>query len=446
MKKLVFILFIFILLLVIPIKAESIDFSTLEDIAKCWEIYCDVECHSNCVDYFLKRDKFSLEDIWLCDLRTTIDKKEECLKRFSERGGDISLCKNSFAGCGPSIALCVKTYALKFNKESDCDLILDRCAVPWFQPGDPPDDSARYWYKECKKYFLDLSADEKKCYERIEGEKLSASRRYIDCLTNLAIKKDDVNICYKIIKIYDTQDIDKCLFEVARSKNDAKICDQIKTNTEHANYRDECYNQISHITKDSSLCDKIENKVWKESCYERSRPSIGLIVTAPSIVLRYFFFFVAMTLLTGFGILITRKKHYLKGIAYGITFGWILSLIVGVIKIDPYSIGLTPLRNLLQSLMILPIVTLIYGSFGLLMFLFVLMGAIQMYSPAISYILNYGLIYLLGYSLIGLGLGLVYRSIEKLTNKKFAIIAIIILIVFFLILFMIKPMTFEFSM
>lgn len=427
MKKQMFILFIFLLLIIIPVQAHDINYDNPDDIWKCGSK--EGYEQEKCFERFAEKGG----NISLCQ---SMDRKA-CIETYGKDTGDFEYCNNIDLAkeCSTIESACIKAYALKSKKESDCELLLTYCKQPNWQPGDY--DYA--FYKECKKEFTTVSTEERECYNQKDS---------IGCLRKLAISKNDLSICYSIIPesligFPGSNLHDECLLEFARSKKDAKVCDKIKTNLEPTNYRDECYSHFSYLTQDSSLCAKIENELWKESCYERSKPSAELITTAPNIALRYFLFFVVITSLTVFGILITRKSYYFKGITYGLIFGYIVVILFGILKFDPRNISSTFIQYLFFTLRDLPIIALLYGSFGLLLFA---AAALQMISPAIAYIVNSGIIYLLGYSLIGFVFGLLYRLFEKYVNKKFAIFAVLVLIIFFWILFALNPHLLEIRM
>lgn len=82
------------------------------------------------------------------------------------------------------------------------------------------------------------------------------------CFAKVGIVKLDENLCKNFIKCFSCQE--KCLTYLAVKKNNPDLCELIKSI-----YRDDCYIEYAAANNDISLCDKVKQAGRIEWCLER---------------------------------------------------------------------------------------------------------------------------------------------------------------------------------
>lgn len=89
------------------------------------------------------------------------------------------------------------------------------------------------------------------------------------CLSQLAQKELDPNICTELVKIGEKAEADFCYIKIAVNKSDETICQKIGNGPGTYWLRGRCYNEIAVKTKNSLLCDKIDLIEEREDCYKK---------------------------------------------------------------------------------------------------------------------------------------------------------------------------------
>lgn len=96
----------------------------------------------------------------------------------------------------------------------------------------------------------------------LESCKLGSYEGTVWCYTGIAIKRNDPEICYELIKDYQYVPEDDCFMDLAIYTNDPNHCS-------HLGYRymkDDCFYRIAVNKTDSTICQLIEDFNQKENC------------------------------------------------------------------------------------------------------------------------------------------------------------------------------------
>lgn len=99
-----------------------------------------------------------------------------------------------------------------------------------------------------------------------------------ECYSTLAIKEGKADICESA----PTDAKDRCYSQIAEKLGDAKACDKISI----ANDRDNCISNYASRTGDGTLCKKLTNINTRDYCYvniSRNNPALCEEIQSPNI-------------------------------------------------------------------------------------------------------------------------------------------------------------------
>ena len=113
------------------------------------------------------------------------------------------------------------------------------------------------WGDLCYWRYAEYSGEASFCY------KLSLINEKNECFYNIALDKENVEICNKIPENYNLNQ--KCIYELAKETENVEFCELLKSSAS----RDVCFIAIAEIKQDRSICASIKSNLIKEDCESR---------------------------------------------------------------------------------------------------------------------------------------------------------------------------------
>jgi hypothetical protein len=86
------------------------------------------------------------------------------------------------------------------------------------------------------------------------------------CVSDLAIRFEDMSICYNVLandSVQQTLNSDFCVAKFAFHKSDVFLCSKIKTRS----LKNACFMDLADVLNDSNICEKLDSDEIKFNCY-----------------------------------------------------------------------------------------------------------------------------------------------------------------------------------